>query len=66
MPEALEIRLERAERLRLDREWVRETASCPTCGAELGKHCATNKTGQDKVGNHLARIDLAVHGGKRG
>jgi hypothetical protein len=50
------------ERLELDREWVRETATCPTCGAELGQRCRTNRTGQPKVGNHRVRNELAVVG----
>lgn len=48
------------ERLALDREWVRQTASCPTCKADIGERCRGRKF--LLVRNHGSRTDFAMSG----
>ncbi len=48
---------EKAETREANRAWVRESVSCPRCGAGRGKRC-TGRRG-DRASNHVERLALA-------
>lgn len=52
------------ERLSLDRQWVRDTASCPICHADIGERCHGARV-PALQGNHRSRTALAVRFGYR-